>query len=276
MAPSKLSQEERTRRKREAAKLRQRRCRAKKKVMDSEIKKDSLSTHKIKYAKSSSRNASTSPAFEIPSIVIPLQQESMTRRTRSRSKKTAIQGLSSDDKCMSTPLRSDFSSMPVVTPLSDNEIPKCDYGSMPQMPPLPNVTIDIQNRTPTSIPPTPPARIDEEELNAIGAMLSLRHSPVAGLCEMTSDKFPKSFKPRSSPDQSKGIFHAPLATSPTNSPPLMPKIESAANQIPNILTNSRCMDPRPYSRAYLTKQRGIKLMEKGLDLSPGVYFYYHH
>jgi hypothetical protein len=277
MAPSKLSQEERTKRKREAAKLRQRRCRAKKKVMDSELKKDSLSTHKINYAISSTRNEFPSPAFEIPSIVNPLQQESMTRRTRSRSKKTAVQGLSSDDKCMSTPLRSDISLMPVVTPLADNKILKCDYGSMQQMPPLlPNVTIDIQNRSPISSPPTPPARIDEEELNAIGAMLSLRHSPVAGLCEMTSDKFPKSFKPRSSPDQSKGIFHAPLATSPTNSPPLMPNIEAAANQIPKTLTNSRCMDPRPYSRACLTKQRGIKLMEKGRDLSPGVYFYYHN
>lgn len=272
MAPSKLSQEERTRRKREAAKLRQRRCRAKKKVLESELKKDSLSTHKIKFAKSSTRTASPSPAFEPPPTVDPLQQESMTRRTRSRSKKTAIQDLSSDDKCMSTPLRSKFSSMPVVTPLANNEIPKCDYVSMPQMPPLPNVAIDIQNRTPTS---TPPARIDEEELNAIGAMLSLRHSPVAGLCENSTDKFPKSFKPRSSPDQSKGIFHAPLATSP-NSPPLLPKIESAANKIPKFPINSRCMDPRPYSRAYLTKQRGIKLMEKGRNLSPGVYFYYHH
>jgi hypothetical protein len=56
----------------------------------------------------------------------------------------------------------------------------------------------------------------------------------------------------------------------------MPNIEAAANQIPKTLTNSRCMDPRPYSRACLTKQRGIKLMEKGRDLSPGVYFYYHN
>mmetsp|Transcript_377 Transcript_377/g.531 ORF Transcript_377/g.531 Transcript_377/m.531 type:complete len:275 (+) Transcript_377:103-927(+) len=274
MAPSKLSQEERTKRKREAAKLRQRRCRAKKKIMESELKKDHLSTNKIKYATSSARNDSPSHAFEILSTVDPLRQESMTRRTRSRTKKTAILDLSSDvNECMSTPLRSDFSSMAVVTPLASDEIPKCDYGSMPQMPPLPNVTIDIQNRTPTS---TPPARIDEEELNAIGAMLSLRHSPVADSCKNTTDKFPKSFKPRSSPDQSKGIFHAPLATSPS-SPPLLPQIH-AANKIPNILTNSRFMDPRPYShsRAYLTKERGIKLMEKGRNLSPGVYFYYHH
>ena len=269
MAQSKLSQEERVRRKREAAKFRQRRCRAKKKE-EAAVKKQRLQNNKAKPMKSSARIAS--PESVSDTTRVPIQQESKRVHTHSRTnnKKLILDHCSDPNMCMSPPPRPNSSLVPIVTPLVGDPIPQSNHCSTPQMEPLPNVTIDIQNRTLTNS--TPPARIDEEELKAIGAMLSLRHSPVQDLCDKITDKSPVSFSARSIPDQSIGAFHAPLAT-PCNNLPFLPKIQPT-NRSPNI-PSTPFMGSSPYLHQSLTRRRGSTLIENGRSLRPGVYFYHN-
>jgi len=268
MAKSKLSQEERARRKREAAKFRQRRCRSKKKE-EAELKKQQLQKKsKSKSTKCIARKSSPeSVTRTIATSFVPIHQEPHTHSSQAK-KITFLIPSSDSNTCMSPPLRSVSSTMPMVTPLAGDYIPQSNHLSLPQMSSLPkNTTIEIQNRTPTSTPP-----IDEEELKAVGAMLSLRHSPDQALREKITGKSPISFSARSIPDQSTGTFHVPLAI-PGTSLPLLPKIQTP-NTILNTSTTS-FVGSNPYLHRDLTRQRGSTLMKNGRNLRPGVYFYHN-
>jgi hypothetical protein len=109
-------------------------------------------------------------------------------------------------------------------------------------------------------------------LKAVGAMLSLRHSPDQALREKITGKSPISFSARSIPDQSTGTFHVPLAI-PGTSLPLLPKIQPP-NTILNTSTTS-FVGSNPYLHRALTRQRGSTLMKNGRNLRPGVYFYHN-
>jgi hypothetical protein len=271
MAASKLTQEERLRRKREAAKLRQRRCRAKKK-REAELQK---------LRKSKSKSI-VSPCKKIDSM------QFMNLSKRSAFKPVTQMDIISGGMNSCPELPKDLLSL---TPCSSSNSPTVPHlvtpqgsSSLPPMPPLSSSTKVEQERVNSTS--TPPARIDEHELTAIDAILSLRRSPTTEPTEENIIPSPpkmlhcgtKFIQPVKGSLDYMHEYKAPL--------PFLPEIKSSASsKLPFPAgcksVASRSPSYHPYENYGISRyavsraERGDLLMQKRCSLSPGVYFYYN-
>lgn len=269
MAASKLSQEERLRRKREAAKLRQRRCRAKKK-REAELQKIRKSKSKSivsPYKKPDSvqfMNLSNQSAFK------PVTQMDFSGGTDTCPELTK-------DLLALTPCSSSSS------PSTVNLVTPQGSSALPPMPPLSSSTRFEEERV--SSTSTPPTQIDEHELTAIDAILSLRRSPVTEPEEKINPSSPESFHCEVKSTQAFGgsldyvhDHNVPL--------PFLPEIKSPVSaKLPFPVgcksVASRSISYYPYKTYGISRypinriERGDLLMQNRCSLAPGVYFYYN-
>lgn len=166
MAASKLSQEERLKRKREAAKLRQRRCRAKKREAElQKLRKSKSKSNVSSKAKGTHQLVNHSHGSTVnPEIQTKLS--SVTNTIHSKATKDLL----ISTPCSSSSSNTTCSKHNVVTPHGNTS------SLLPCMPPLSKShSIDRDRERSTC---TPPASMADQELTAIDAILSLRHSPV--------------------------------------------------------------------------------------------------
>lgn len=192
MGRSKLSPDERLRRKREAARLRQRRCRAKKKK-EQVVKLPNIPNSKLKISKQVETPSNTKHASRPPmrKRVIPRCNQEL-KMTQSASDQLAIEKLQrpSEQTTPSCKVRtSSFVTLnpvynfPQMPPLSTSHIlhPSSDNGFSER--------IDASRDTHVYKPST---SISENELRAVNAMLSLRHSPVPEVSNHCRSKYTPS------------------------------------------------------------------------------------
>lgn len=268
MVASKLSPEERQRRKREAARLRQRRCRAKKREISEKLRTQGKTTKKIsnKIASPSKRKQILSPGPSPRAI-----QEQNVTHLSSRVFSLA------DETDLSTPKRpmDNTNSKSLSTPNS--------IMNFPQMPPLLNTNGDNDTKPghnvknaifagngQSSKPSTP---VDENELRAVDAMLSLRNSPVP---ESIQPKY--TLSPRNmTADRSTSLHSSPLMPGICNS--RVKKTRYPYNL--HLMKNSQftlCEDSPGMSPKRVQFNERVKRSEnsmKSLQLPPGIHYFYH-
>ncbi len=281
MAVSKLSMEERQRRKREAARLRQRRCRAKKKEKAEQNRKRIIKRKIAVKIPSAINNAE--PGF---SHDRSKQFTRSPRRGPTKEKKNKTPVLL--DLCSPHPSQyhDHFNN---VTPTASNSLQV--YGALSpklqssqdflQMPPLPSVhnsaavTPNSEHNAQNISCFSSSQEVDECELSAAGAMLSLRHSPV-----------PDSFRQKYSlsPRSTVGLKVGAMA------PPPIPGFHKVAVEEQRTHLTS-CQDKRPVMtprrhQYYPVAPKQVHHQEdfpkyhyrvdsERRSLSPGIYFFYH-
>jgi hypothetical protein len=151
------------------------------------------------------------------------------------------------------------------------------------MPPLSNSIRFEEERVKSTS--TPPARIDEHELTAIDAILSLRRSPVTEPEEKILPSSPKTFHCGTKSIHSTGgrldYMHDHNA-----SLPFLPEIKSPVSAKLPLPVGCKSVASRSLSyypcenygiSSYATNrtERGDLLMQNRCSLAPGVYFYYN-
>ena len=269
MTSSKLSQEERLRRKREAAKLRQRRCRAKKK-REAELQK-------LRKCKSKS-------------TTVPCKRNGSTIVTNGKNECAFSANSPIDLSGMTTTCSKQTKDFTVLTPCSSSDTPSkhnlvTPQGTscIPAMPPLSRSSRIEEDRL--IVTGTPPARIDEHELTAIDAILSLRRSPVTEPDDKLIPASPVSFSTgttsNSFEEESQTGIHDFNATLP-----FLPEIKSPVSARLPVPVGCKSLPStflchQPYVNYGLPRcapsrtERSDLLMKNRCSLAPGVYFYYN-
>lgn len=295
MPGSKFSQEERLRRKREAARLRQRRCRAKKKQRELELKELELKSQKLlankrlkistapltKRGKASKTGASSSLFPASTGVASSSSKKDRYERSVTHQNCRPTKDTPTKEATLSTypqailvneftsPRNGHGSTLPnVVTPTNVNM-------TFPAMPPLPSVTLHSEASDDKQASTPPSAVVDKEELHAVGAMLSLRHQSPVLPREIESPK--KIIESAYLPNLSwQSTFKSPPAV--RSYVPLMPKIatkrdldECAMNTYPVQLAH-RSQDSS-HQVGFPTDKDDM--MNRGRNLRAGVYFYYN-
>mmetsp|Transcript_653 Transcript_653/g.1160 ORF Transcript_653/g.1160 Transcript_653/m.1160 type:complete len:280 (-) Transcript_653:152-991(-) len=275
MAASKLTQDERLRRKREAAKLRQRRCRAKKKR---EAELQNLRKSKSKSIVSPYKKSDSVQFIKLPNRAVfkPLTQMDLSGGGTNTGPDVT------KDLLALTPCSSSHSPPPTL-----NLVTPQGSTSLPSMPPLSSCTKFEEERANSTC--TPPSQIDEHELTAIDAILSLRRSPVTEAEEQILPSFPQVFDAGTKLIHSTGCRGGSLDYMHGHNVPLpfLPEIKShgTAVKLPfpvgckNVASRSLSFYPcENYGTSkYSTSrsERGDLLIQNRCSLPPGVYFYHN-
>ena len=299
MAPSKLSQEERARRKRENARIRQRRCRAKKKQLAELMRKQEDEQKAIKPNIPS--RLTISPKRAVPAL---LNSEDMERSAFTPVKEGSVTQKLPLDPCP------DGENLRPSTPARSHEVPIVSLvgttphsvTNFPEMPPLPNASNGNSSKAVAESSSVPPSHIAESELTAIDAMLSMRTSPVPESSRLKGTPSPRTIATASSNEVSKEASLRP-STTKRGSAPFLPEMGNTGWEKKELEFRSRhdtrpSLSPTEYNdfTPIAPKQDSVYSQQINYDpyklkaimigsreevagnnrsLSPGVYFYYN-
>jgi hypothetical protein len=278
MAASKLSPDERQRRKREAARLRQRRCRAKKKENAEIFRKERFVNKKT------SGKLSISFNHTVPALSPERKQQPSPRRAIKEKNVTRV----SLDLCSTT---DEFN--PSTPENSSHKVHTSSFSTphsiinFPQMPPLPNIrNAAIAPSSDHNVRKIPSrarhacfsnSQVDESELTAADAMLALRHSPIPDSSRPKYALSPRTITRASTvhPPPILPGFNKTMVKTGKPSCHVRLTMNSQYGQ-DNPIARRQFLYPKDRRQFHFDDRVGRgKKLRNNLHLPPGIHFFYH-